>query len=500
VKNRDLLIIIVLFLIGIVTRLPFLEQMQSHWDGPQYSIGAIRYSLEQHTPAPLGYPLYIGLGRMFYQFIGDPFRSILMISVLTSGIGAVVFYLLGKTLSNNRVGMIAVGLYLSAPTFFFFGITAYPYGMVPVIAAALGLCVFVIASKKTESGLLLSWLFALAIAVRPQEVIPFICFYAYGWWYLRRGEKIQSLVGACLFCALWILPFLAIVGGPEKYFTITRTFLQEGAIQGFSATKIANHILPIIKGFYLTFTISIILLLYYPYIAIRQKAKKLSGNKYLQVFAVWFLPSFLSNVFIRSDHAGYQMIYLSAFIVPIAYAMYSVGKKKNRYIIFVLLCIGFNLWWFFWDRDPMLAKPYIPTSFHYSEIRKNDIRMSEQVGYIAKHFDPKTTIVITQAQSWRPFMYHLPTYKIINLEGIFTRDLHYAQIVHESSGLNFKMYKNPSLSFEIPKGVSTLVFVDKGINFFGLSREVIPFEHSQITALSVKAGDEYKYTYNTFTK
>ena len=52
-------------------RFPLIEKMQSHWDGPQYSIAVVRYSLIQETPAPPGYPLYIAMGRLFYFFTHD---------------------------------------------------------------------------------------------------------------------------------------------------------------------------------------------------------------------------------------------------------------------------------------------------------------------------------------------------------------------------------------------------------------------------------------------
>ena len=140
--KRDYIIILFLFVIGIVTRFPFVERMQSHWDGPQWSIGIIRYSLIQETPAPPGYPLYIALGKVINYIIhDDPHSSLIWISVLSSAVAASLFYVAGKIVFNKTVGLISSLLYLSGPTFYFFGLTAYPYGLLVVNSILFGLII-----------------------------------------------------------------------------------------------------------------------------------------------------------------------------------------------------------------------------------------------------------------------------------------------------------------------------------------------------------------------
>src|SRR3989344_5430097 len=123
-NKKDYVICFVLLLIAFFSRIPLTEAIQSHWDGPQYSIGVVRYSLEQDTPSPPGYPLYIFMARLINVFVGDPHRALILESVLFSFIGTVVFYLAGKNLFNRVVGVISSLIFISGSTFYYFGLTA----------------------------------------------------------------------------------------------------------------------------------------------------------------------------------------------------------------------------------------------------------------------------------------------------------------------------------------------------------------------------------------
>ena len=43
--------------------------------------------------------------------------------------------------------------------------------------------------------------------------------------------------------------------------------------------------------------------------------------------ALWILPALVFNLFVRSDHAGHQMTYLSAFILLISSSFSETGHK-----------------------------------------------------------------------------------------------------------------------------------------------------------------------------
>src|SRR5258708_6367052 len=94
-KRIDYILCFLFGAFALVSRVPLLERYQSHWDGPQYTIAIIRYSFEQQTPAPPGYPFYIGLGKFFYLLLHDPHTAIVAVSVFASIIGAITLYFVG---------------------------------------------------------------------------------------------------------------------------------------------------------------------------------------------------------------------------------------------------------------------------------------------------------------------------------------------------------------------------------------------------------------------
>lgn len=465
-RKQDFLFIIFFFLIGILSRIFLIEHFQSHWDGPQYSLGVLHYDLTQETPAPPGYPLYIFMGRIFYTFFQDPHFSLLMVSVLFSGIGAVLFYLFGKRLANQSVGIISSLLFLSAPTIYFFGLTTYAYGVIPTLATMLALCVYEIVIQKKNQGIVLGVVCAFALGVRPQEALMLLPLFVLGIYYLPRKQKIISVITLIVGLSLWIIPYFFIVGGIGKFLFQFSSFAHHGAFTPITIHNSLTYASRMAKDLFLTFTISTIFLFYYFYKLFFLFKKKIPFKKMLidkknQFFFFWFTPSSLVNLLVRSDHAGYQMTYLSCLLFFIALAEYKLFKKRKALLIGIVLCgVLFNLFWFFRDRDPYFKGPYIPTSFHYSEIRKNDIKLGAKVLYIQHHFSPKTTLLITSPDPWRPLMYHLKPFTIYSPAALVTTEKQFKDVMRMSKNWKREEKIVTTRKLRVPPHITTIVFTD----------------------------------------
>lgn len=367
VKKKDLFVYFTLFLIGIITRVPLLERIQSHWDGPQFSIAILRFSFEQQTPAPPGYPLYIALGKFIYIFFHNPHQALLAVSVLEAAVGSIIFYLIGRSIYNRFVGLLASTIFLTGSTFYYFSLTAYGYGLVPMTTALLAYVVYLISVKHKHIGLLLGTIFGISFGIRPQEISGTIFLFLLGFIFLSNKEKTKSLLVFLIITFLWFIPILYITGF-SNYFKISGEF----ANSAFTPVPLNQHIELMLKGFLLSFGIASGAMLYYIWQYLKYKNNLIRKSwKIFIFFSVWILPSLLFNLFIRTDHAGYQMSYLSAFLMLISFAIWKMtAKNKILYVVVILLIASFNLYWFFYDRDPNFTKPYRITSFHYSDIRK----------------------------------------------------------------------------------------------------------------------------------
>lgn len=508
-NNQDTFFGLLFFTLGILTRIPFVEKIQSHWDGPQYSIALVRYSLEQETPAPPGYPLYIGIGYLLQVIFKNPFYSLIITSVLFSGLGALSFYLIGTKMFNRAVGIISALLYLSGSTFYYFGLTVYPYGLAPFFALLSAFSVYRIIIHKKQIGVILGIMFSLVIGIRPQELFATLPLFFLGLYYLSNRQRLLAIAGFTFSFLIWFIPLMIITGGVKQYIMISIVFARAGALPPISFENIKILLPRITRGMALSFGVSVIFLIYYlklarDIMAKKQKIHDVLANKYLQLFAIWIIPSLLFNLLVRSEHAGYQMVYLSPFPILIAYAIWKLCQKKNRALTaIVFLIVIFNLWWFFKDRDPFYKLPYSPTSFHYSEIRKNDIKLGSKIDFIKKHFDPNSTLLITSPNPWRPLMYHLPSYSIYDIDGLTTNDKRFSSIVRKSRYWNFSKENDSDGRFVVPAEIRTITLTDDRASFWVKGVDKTSYRllgNSDITAINTKEGEIFIYAFNLFEK
>lgn len=442
-----------------VTRIPFVEKYQSHWDGPQYSIALIHYSFEQQTPAPPGYPLYIALGKLFYQFIPDPHSAMLAVSVVGNAIGVITIFLVGTYLGNMFVGIIASSIFLSGSTFYYFGLTPYPYGLLPFAYALVGFAVYESYIKQESSGLLLGLAVSIGLGIRPQEILLIGPLCLLGFLALPLREKMKMLSLCSIVFLMWFIPLVYAVGGFSAFLQTSGQF-SKGALHPSILRRMINAQI-MLKGFLLSFGISTFAFLYYIQFIKDPWFKDKEKLRIVVFYVFWIVPGFMFNLLIRSDHAGYQMGYLTGFLFIIGYGIWQLTKKNTFTSFIILVCIIiFNLVWFFYDRDPKFVKPYRPTSFHYSDIRKNDLKVGSKVQFIESHFSPKTTLIITTDVLWRPYMYYFKDYHLTNLSGLDIRDAGYAYNRYDAFDWLMHEYENESLIVSIPTNTTSVVFPD----------------------------------------
>jgi len=497
-KKIDCVLLGFFFLLGIISRLPFIENFQSHWDGPQYTIAIVKYSLEQQTPGAPGYPLYIALGRLFYTFTHNPYSAILLVSVFGAGLGTAVFYFIGKSIFNRKTGIAGAIIFLTGSTFYYFGLTPYAYGLLPATSSLLAYVLYIVWIKKEQKGFLFGLICGICFGLRPQEFLLIGPMMLFGFFLLRNEEKVKAVIIATLITLCWFIPISALSGGVVRYF-ITSYEFSRGA---FPYAPLVHNIDLIIKGFLLSFGLSGVFLLYFPYQAYglgRKKIKKYA--KHIIFFSFWIIPGFLFNLFIRTDHAGYQMTYLSGFLVLISAGISIFTKKRiSLYIVILIIVASFNLYWFFYNRDPHYVKPYRPTSFHYSDIRKNDIKVGSKVNYIEKHFDPNTTLILSSETLWRPYSYHLKHFLLFDLARLDISDPRFMYLRHDTKNWVMREYFAKSLIFAVPSSITTIVFTDDNANIwlknYSFETVLLP-GRSTLTIIKVEHTQVISYNYHT---
>lgn len=497
-NKRDTGLVILIFLTGFLTRIFLVEQFQSHWDGPQYSIAQFRYSLEDQTPAAPGYPIYIGIAKIFYAIFSDPHYSLLIESVLFGALAAVVIFVFGKILGGFKTGLIGSILYLTSPVVYFFGLTAYSYGVEVFFYLIFALVSYHAIVLKKQNGLLIGISYAILIGFRPQDFIFSWPLALASFITLRSNEKMKVVISFISTCLFWFIPLILVVGGIGKY--VTYSFPSYGSnipeINLLYFWEIKNTL---IKGIVLTLGLSFIFpLIFITYIfsKIKKYLKKEAVQKNVVFFSLWISPPLLFNLFIRSDHAGYQLNY-SVPILLLSALSIKVLLSKNKFVLITVVAFlaVFNLGLFFRDRDPDLSDPYVPTSFHYSEIRKNDIKMEAKINFIRDNFDSKNTMILIGEPDYiRPVMYYLPEFTIIQLDGLVTKDLPFKNIKRLASNYDIFEIESDLNSFSIPKKFLKIVCYDDDCSRWTGLQGIKQAEGSSVVVLDSK--DKLIYDFN----
>ncbi len=487
----------VCFLIGfsaLISRIPFVEKFQSFWDGPQLTIGISHFSVVEHTPAAPGYPYFIGLGKFFHLFFSDLHTSIVAVSVFAAVVGAITLYIVGLKMFNRFVGFAASVIFLTGSTFYFFSIAPHPYDLLITATTLLAYSVYRIFVQKKQEGIFLGLTIGICIGIRPQEIINIFILFLLGFLVLSTKEKIKSILASAVICFSWFIPIVNSVGF-RNYFTEASAI----AKTGIASQSISNHIESMFKGFLLSFGISGGFLAYYS-LKLNRIKKISSKEKDLLIFyGAWMLPGFIYNLFFRSDAVGYQFSYLIPLLFLISNAIWYLTRKSKFLYFFVLACIAlFNLYWFFYDRDPTFTKPYRPVSYHYSELRKNDIKTGGKVRFVRDNFDPQLTLIITNEVMWRPYSYYLKNFPFVVLFRLDNNEIPYSYNRIESQNWKMKWTTQRKFDVKIPKHINTVVFMDdrasSWVKINGKKVTRLP-GNSSVTAISVKPGDELIYDY-----
>ena len=497
-KKSDYFLCILLSAIAFVSRMPLLEKFQSHWDGPQYSLAIIHYSFEQQTPGPPGYPFYIALGKFFHIFLPDIHSAILAVSVLGSVVGAVVLYIVGKQMYHRFVGLAASILFLTGSTFYYFGLTPYAYGLLPGTTALLAYSVYRIFIKHKPEGILFGIIAGICFGIRPQETIQIGPLILLGFVLLPTKEKMNSVFVFCCITLLWFIPISYTVG-VEKYFLLSYNFAKTAIYHN----SLSQHLELMAKGFLLSLGISSGFLFYFIWRLFQEKKLLKKETKILIFYSVWLVPGLFYNLFLRTEHAGYQMSYLTGILLLIAYALWkTTGKNKLLYGLALTVVAVFNLYWFFYNRDPQFIKPYRPTSFHYSDIRKNDLKVGSKVRFVQQKFDPKNTLIITVDVLWRPYMYHLKQYQLTDLTGLDANTPGYLYTRRDAKNWIMHEYEDKDRLVLIPSGITTIVITDDEaapwIKNYPFKTYHLP-GNSTVTAISVLPHTKMVYRYHALT-
>jgi hypothetical protein len=410
---------IILFLITVLSRLPFTSTYLYHLDSGNFALALKEYDLTLHQPHPPGYFLYVMLGRLLNLFIPDPNVSLVLASILFSALAVVVIYHLAKEMYDTRIGTLAALLAVTSPNFWFHGEVALSYTADALFSALIAL--FCWRSFRGARAYTQASSAVLALSGGFRQNTPVFLFPL--WLYSARKASWRTLfVSLALFCVIslaWFLPMAYMTGGIESYLAAFRELWLFNTGHHSVFAKGLDHLK--INLLYLHAFIFYSLGAALPFLPLALYAVFRSGNSSLlkddrAVFLFfWMLPSFLFYLLIFiSGNPGYILIIMpplvilaSASLCYITTGLRNITGRDFHYLMLYSL-VSINSLLFLCGNLPVSR----------SDITSHDTEIQALAGHLSR-LDHRTTALFISPDSfysYRHLMVYLPRFTVYQVD------------------------------------------------------------------------------------
>ena len=249
----------------------------------------------EHQPQPPGYPLFVGLLRLFALFIPQIENVSLAAALLGSAIALGSLWAVGKCFVGARTGLIAALLLLFHPSFWFASLTNPVRVFLAAGATAVALCLLKALSSRRASRWYCIAALALGIAggFRPDLPFTLLPLMLYTGWKLRLGfrDTLSAAGLAILATSPWLAALIASVGGIRPLLAF---FLAYGHQQGQSTSLLLGAAMSSAAHMAYTTTVwTCIGALSWVWCVAFRTRDPLFTNVQRQFLLVWFLSGFL---------------------------------------------------------------------------------------------------------------------------------------------------------------------------------------------------------------
>ncbi len=461
-------IVVALALFGGLSRLPFVRPTPINWDAVQFALALDRFDLHLHQPHAPGYLFYVMLGRAVNLLVAGPSLSLSLLSVLFSSIAVPLFYVLCRQVFEDVPAAVCATLFmLGCPLTLYYGSTGLTYVPEMALAIAVAWAAWNLRSAGKEGGVRYAVLLGLAIGVaggvRQTGLLLLLPLCAWALWAAPRRAWAAFILVLMGICALWLVPLLALSGGPEAYLRenalLGQTVSDLTSLMGAGAGGVAYNLY--IEGAALVVGLALALVPLGVW-ALRVVRFSLSGK--LKWFAFWWaVPPLAFFALTHIGQFGYVLIALPPLLMLAATATRVVwerlrGDTPSAARRSVLSCLGLaaaSACIFTFAPGPTTAPQITGMDQRWHDIRQTVATM-----------DPASTALVMGSNwhsSFRHAGYLLPRYHSYALDQKNDRlnGWNYSAYGGESTYALPKPVPQPYL--QLPPGTRTIVALDEQV-------------------------------------
>lgn len=411
---------LLLFIITIITRIPFTSKFLFHGDSVHFALALEKYDITTHQPHPPGYFLYVMLGRLLNLFIGDANTVFVIISIIFSGLTVVAIYYLGKEMFDRKTGIIAALFAIASPNMWFHGEVALTY----IVEAFFSTLIAFLCWKIYKGEHKYIWLSVIVLGIAGGIRQNTLVFLFPLWLFSIKGMPLKKIIASFallgIVCLAWFIPMIKMTGGYEVYREAFRelwlfnTGYESVFEKGWQAFRQYSSTLYDFTIYGLGAGILILSLAAYSIIR-RGSLRSLDKSKAL-FFTLWLLPSvmFYLLIFIHPANPGYVLIFIPALLLLTAASVSYMAKELlkingrdyfNKITVFI---ISINTLVFFFSNHIV----------SYNFIKNHDRDLKIMLNEF-KAFDPLKTAFFALPYvyyGYRHIMYYLPQYRVYQVD------------------------------------------------------------------------------------
>jgi uncharacterized membrane protein len=380
------------------------------------------------------------LGRLVNSFVGDANSSLVWISVVSGALGVAAIYLLGRSVFNHRVGLLAALLTLTSPLHWFYSEVALSYALEFVcVIVIVGLCFM---QWKGKRGVWPWAAVALGIAggIRQNDLVFLFPLWLASLIPLSGRQRIASLalLGG-------VAPMLALSGGITGYLTVSRAE-STGIVAGSPLSSVFQLVMNggriiIFLGYAILLGAVFLLGTIIPLIRSRRKIVRDIRTWW---FILWIAPALFFYFFVHIRQQGHIFTFLPAAFLLTAYAVVwttqRITLKLSPRISSILIGLIFiiNITFFLAVPQSLLNSSQLALQTpSRRSISNRDQFLKEHIYTIRAYFDPASTAILAGDYYFRHPDFYLSNFQFVGLSHTLTNE-----------------------KITLPKTIHTLVFFD----------------------------------------
>ncbi len=409
-----------LFLLGFLSRLPFLGQVLYHWDSVNFAFSLHHFDIAAGQPHVPGYILYVLLARIVNVLVQDAQLTLGGISLVSSGLAVTFLYVLGTAMFNRPIGLVAALFLASSPLFWFYGEIALPHSLDALVVIVTIWLLYQIKLGRVSLAIPVAIWLGIAGGLRPQTEVFLMPVVLYAVWRLGWRRSLLAFVVLTVVNLAWFVPLIWLTGGLSQYLEITRNFylafntttsiVSGGGLWGLSRNlwKLSIYTL---YGWGLALLPFLLAAAWLLRSLFAGKSPAYFKDTRFWFFILWIFPTLFYYIFIHMGQQGLVFVFLPALLLLSAAALYnlpSLGKGARYFALAALVILSAVLF---------VAGPTYPLGIDrfklltVDTLRRHDAYYLPRFEAVRNHFPPEHTLLLSAG--WRYPQYYLPEYTLL---------------------------------------------------------------------------------------